>query len=100
MDFKAYWEWCLSLVKFSYNNSFQSNIGIAPIEALYVGNVGLQFVEHRLGKGSYWGLNSYNLLATRLNWCNIDFRQLKVIIKATWMYNSNRWSLMSVIKCS
>src|SRR3954467_8999710 len=35
MDFGGSWEDHLPLVEFSYNNSFQSSIGMAPYEALY-----------------------------------------------------------------
>lgn len=35
LDFGGSWEDHLSLVEFSYNNSFQSSIGMAPFEALY-----------------------------------------------------------------
>ena len=34
-DFGGSWEDHLPLVEFSYNNSFQSTIGMAPFEALY-----------------------------------------------------------------
>jgi len=29
------WVECLSLIEFTYNNSFHSSIGLAPFEALY-----------------------------------------------------------------
>ncbi|XP_075489482.1 uncharacterized protein LOC142528325 [Primulina tabacum] len=35
MDLKGGWQESLSLVEFSYNNSFQATIGMAPFEALY-----------------------------------------------------------------
>ena len=35
LDFGGSWEDHISLVEFSYNNSFQSSIGMAPFEALY-----------------------------------------------------------------
>ena len=35
LDFGGSWEDHISLVEFSYNNSFQSSNGIAPFEALY-----------------------------------------------------------------
>ena len=45
LDFKGYWVKYLPLVEFSYNNSFQASIGMAPYEALYEReNVGLQSV--------------------------------------------------------
>ena len=35
LDFKKSWDEHVSLVEFSYNNSFHSSIGMAPYEALY-----------------------------------------------------------------
>jgi hypothetical protein len=35
IDFKGSWEDHLHLVEFSYNNSYQASIGMAPFEALY-----------------------------------------------------------------
>jgi hypothetical protein len=35
LDFQCSWEDILPLVEFSYNNSYQSSIGMAPYEALY-----------------------------------------------------------------
>jgi hypothetical protein len=35
ISFRKNWEKCLPFAEFSYNNSFQSNLGMAPFEALY-----------------------------------------------------------------
>lgn len=35
LDFGGSWEDHISLVEFSYNNSFQSTTGMTPFEALY-----------------------------------------------------------------
>ena len=35
LDFKGSWDKYLPLVEFSYNNSYQASIGMAPFEALY-----------------------------------------------------------------
>ena len=35
MEFSGSWDRYISLMEFSYNNSFQSRIGMAPYEALY-----------------------------------------------------------------
>ena len=35
IEFKRSWDTHLSLMKFAYNNSCQSSIGMAPFEALY-----------------------------------------------------------------
>jgi hypothetical protein len=35
LTYSAKWDECLSLVEFSYNNSYQESIKMAPFEALY-----------------------------------------------------------------
>lgn len=35
LEFRGSWDIHLSLVEFTYNNSFHSSIGVAPYEALY-----------------------------------------------------------------
>ena len=35
IDFQGTWDKFLPLAEFSYNNSFQATIGMAPYEALY-----------------------------------------------------------------
>ena len=35
IEFKGSWDTHLSLMKFAYNSSYQSSIGMAPFEALY-----------------------------------------------------------------
>ena len=35
MDFTRSWDRYISLIEFSYNNSYQSSIGMTPYEALY-----------------------------------------------------------------
>ena len=35
LDFKENWDESLPLCEFSYNNSYDSSIGMAPVEALY-----------------------------------------------------------------
>ena len=35
IEFKKSWDMHLSLIKFAYNNSYQSSIDMAPLEALY-----------------------------------------------------------------
>ena len=42
IEFKGNWDDLLTLVEFSYNNSFHSSISMAPFEALY----GRRFSTH------------------------------------------------------
>ena len=35
LDFPGSWDRCIPLMKFPYNNSYQSNISMASYEALY-----------------------------------------------------------------
>ena len=39
ISFPEKWDKCLTLAEFSYNNSYQENIRMAPFEALYGKNV-------------------------------------------------------------
>ena len=50
MEFKWSWDTHLALMEFTYNNSYQASIEMAPFEALYRGNVGLQCAGMRLVK--------------------------------------------------
>lgn len=36
LDFKGSWDAYMSLMEFAYNNSYQTSIGVAPYEALYI----------------------------------------------------------------
>ena len=35
IEFKGCWDTHLSMMEFTYNNNYQSSIGMAPFEALY-----------------------------------------------------------------
>jgi hypothetical protein len=35
IQYDKHWDKCLALVEFSYNNSYQSSLKVAPFEALY-----------------------------------------------------------------
>ena len=48
MEFKGSWDTHLALMEFTYNNSYQDSIEMAPFEALYGGTVGLQCAGMRL----------------------------------------------------
>ena len=54
MEFKGSWDTHLSLMEFTYNNSYQTSIEMAPFEALCMaGNVGLQCAGMRLVRGDW-----------------------------------------------
>ena len=48
MEFKGSWDTHLALMEFTYNNSYKASIKMAPLEALYGRNVGLQCAGMRL----------------------------------------------------
>ena len=48
MEFKGSWDTHLALMEFTYNNSYQASIEMAPFEALYGGTVGFQCAGMRL----------------------------------------------------
>ena len=53
LDHLGSWDEVLSLVEFTYNNSYQTSIGMAPYEALYGGGVKLPYVGTRMGN-QFW----------------------------------------------
>ena len=54
MEFKGSWDTHLALMEFTYNNSYQVSIEMAPFEALYmVENVRLYCAGMRLVKGDW-----------------------------------------------
>ena len=58
LDFSRSWSCFLSLIEFSYNNGYQSNIHMAPFKALrlYMKDiVNLQLASLKLAKPSFWG---------------------------------------------
>jgi hypothetical protein len=58
------WDKYLSLVEFAYNNSYQSNLKMAPFEALY-GRSEREICLH-LFLYEFWWLNC----PTEINWTN------------------------------
>ena len=44
LDFSGSWDKYIPLMEFTYNNSYRSNICMAPYEALLVGDVELLYV--------------------------------------------------------
>jgi hypothetical protein len=49
------WDKCLSLAEFSYNNSYQSSLKMAPFEALYGRRCRTPQIGHNLEKGKKFG---------------------------------------------
>jgi hypothetical protein len=52
LEFRGNWEEQTTLVEFTYNNSHQAILGMAPYEAFMVGGAGLLYVEKKLGTRS------------------------------------------------
>ncbi|XP_028108046.1 uncharacterized protein LOC114306924 [Camellia sinensis] len=55
MNFKWSWERHLPLVEFTYSNSFQANVGMAPLEALYSWPYRLPVCWTEVREVSLWG---------------------------------------------
>jgi hypothetical protein len=51
------WDKCLSLEEFSYNNSYQSSLKMAPFEALYGRRFRTPLNWSQAGKREIFGLN-------------------------------------------
>ena len=46
MEFPGSWDRYISLMEFSYTNSYQSGIGMAPMRLCMAGDVELMYVGH------------------------------------------------------
>uniref|UniRef100_A0A8R7TRH3 Uncharacterized protein n=1 Tax=Triticum urartu TaxID=4572 RepID=A0A8R7TRH3_TRIUA len=55
LDFKEKWDESLPLVKFAYNNSYQSSIKMAPYEALYGKRCRSPICWEEIGERKYLG---------------------------------------------
>ena len=58
LDFQGLWAKYLSLVEFSYNNSFQSTVGMAPYEVLFGQKCQSPVDCNELGERKYLGPES------------------------------------------
>ena len=54
------WEKCLPLAEFSYNNSFQASLGMAPFEALYGRKCRTPLNWSETGERPFFGPDSIN----------------------------------------
>ena len=55
ISFPKKWDECLKLAEFSYNNSYQESIRIAPFEALYGKKCRMPFNWVEVGDYGYFG---------------------------------------------
>jgi hypothetical protein len=66
LDLKGSWANHLCLVEFSYNNSFQSSIGMTPYEALYGRKCRSPICWMKLGCERFWGQRLFKEHVKRL----------------------------------
>ena len=59
IDFRGNWDDHLPLIEFSYNNSYHSSIGMAPLRHCMVGGVDLQLGGSRLESHLFWVKRSF-----------------------------------------
>ena len=71
MEFKGAWSKYLPLIEFSYNNSYQVTIGMAPFEALY---------GRRWQSPAHWYETGENLIAV-LDFVESTTKAVKLIQK-------------------
>ena len=65
ISFPEKWDACLKPAKFSYNNSYQESICMAPFEALYGKNVGHHLVGLKWETMDTLGQNSSRRLVSK-----------------------------------
>ena len=57
ISFPEKWDKCLNLAEFSYNNSYQKIIRMAPFEALYGKKCRTPLIQVEVGDHGYFGLD-------------------------------------------
>jgi hypothetical protein len=57
LNYQEQWDECLSLAKFSYNNSYQESIKMAPFEALYGRRCGTPLNWSEPGERWFYGVD-------------------------------------------
>jgi transposase InsO family protein len=62
------WDKSLPYAEFSYNNSYQASIKMAPFEHCMDGNAGHRYSGVRLEKVRYSGQKYWRMLGNRLKW--------------------------------
>ena len=67
LDFKGSWEKYLSLVEFSYNNSYHSSIEMAPYEALYGRKCRSPLCWEEVGERKLLGLEIIHVTSKKIN---------------------------------
>ena len=67
LNFKGSWEKYLSLVEFSYNNSYHSSIDMAPYEALYGRKCKSPLCWEEVGERKLLGLEIIQMTSEKIN---------------------------------
>jgi hypothetical protein len=97
------WDKCLSLAEFSYNNSYQSSLKMAPFEALYGRRCRTLLNWSQAGEREVFGLTWYLELRTksgllRRTWKLPRPGRRAIMIKEGSLYNS-KWEIMYILRC-
>ena len=96
------WDKCLSLAEFSYNNSYQSSLKMAPFEALYGRRCRTPLIGLKQEKGKFLGQTWYSRQRQRSGLLPRTWKLLKpgkgaIMIRGGSLY-SLRWEIMSILR--
>ena len=97
ISFPEKWDECLTLAEFSYNNSYQESIRMAPFEALYGKKCRTPLNRVEVGDHGYFGLDFK--LESKSALLRVIWRQLKVIRKLMRTREEGPCNLKLVIMC-
>ena len=98
LDFKSNWEAHLLFIEFSYNNSFQTSIRIAPFKALYSQKCRLPICWTKIGEKKMLEQEFVQLTTDVIKLVKKHYRRPKPEIKAMSMYRddlgNSRWDII------
>jgi hypothetical protein len=92
LQYDKNWDKCLSLAEFSYNNSYQSSLKMAPFEALYVRRCRTPLSWSQTGERKIVRLDLVTEAEEKVKLFRIISRPPNLFRKATLTYKGYRYS--------
>ena len=97
------WDKCLSLAEFSYNNSYQSSLKMAPFEALYGRRCRTPLNWSQAGEREIFGPDlvleaEEKVRVIKKNLEAAQARQKTIMIRGGNLY-SLKWEIMFILRC-
>ncbi|KAK1647388.1 hypothetical protein QYE76_065193 [Lolium multiflorum] len=92
------WEKCLPFAEFTYNNSFQSSLGMAPFEALYGRRCRTPLNWSKTGERKFFGPDMINEAEDQVRIIRERLKTAQSCKRATMIAIIKKWSTKLVIK--